>query len=241
MRLKTIIVDGFKSYGGRTVIGPFDETFNAITGFNGSGKSNILDAICFVMGISTSSMRARTLQELIFKGGTSGVTKAMVSLIFDNLDKRSSPPGYEECDEITVSRGLALLGAAGLRNKYLINGRPVLQKQVDSLFHSVSLNVNNPHFLIMQGRITKVLSMKPPEVLSLLEETAGTKHYDEQCALTRAVFDKKARKITEINSVISEEIAPKLEQLKKEQALYEKFKEREKRAEEIRRCITAYR
>lgn len=55
MYIKKIIIDGFKSYGNRTEIGPFDSQFNAITGLNGTGKSNILDSICFVLGISNLS------------------------------------------------------------------------------------------------------------------------------------------------------------------------------------------
>lgn len=55
MFIKEIILEGFKSYATRTVVGPFDREFNAITGYNGSGKSNIMDAICFVMGISVLS------------------------------------------------------------------------------------------------------------------------------------------------------------------------------------------
>lgn len=55
MYIKSIILDGFKSYGQRTVVGPFDPAFNAITGLNGTGKSNILDSICFVLGITNLS------------------------------------------------------------------------------------------------------------------------------------------------------------------------------------------
>jgi structural maintenance of chromosome 2 len=55
MFIEQVIIDGFKSYSTRTVVGPFDQAFNAITGLNGSGKSNILDAICFVLGISNLS------------------------------------------------------------------------------------------------------------------------------------------------------------------------------------------
>ncbi len=65
----------------------------------------------------------------------------------------------------------------GGRNKYLINGNTAQLGRVQNLFHSVGLNVNNPHFLIMQGRITKVVNMKPPEILGLLEEAAGTRMY----------------------------------------------------------------
>ena len=75
--------------------------FNAITGLNGSGKSNILDAICFVMGISAMRhIRAEKKHELIYKNGTAGVTKATVTIIFDNKNKSFSPPGYEDKDEI---------------------------------------------------------------------------------------------------------------------------------------------
>ncbi len=70
MYLKQIILDGFKSYANRTVIDGFDQSFNAITGQNGSGKSNILDAICFVLGISNlSQVRATELKDLVYKSG----------------------------------------------------------------------------------------------------------------------------------------------------------------------------
>ncbi len=82
----------------------------------------------------------------MYKGGQAGVTKATVTITFDNLDKRKSPLGYEEHDEITVSRQVVIGG----RNKYLINGSNAVPSRVQDLFKSVSLNVNNPHFLIMQ-------------------------------------------------------------------------------------------
>ncbi len=105
MFVKEIIIEGFKSYAQSTTVHQFDPHFNAITGLNGSGKSNILDAICFVLGISNlSQVRATNLQELIYKGGNAGITKATVSITFDNLDKASSPPGYHEYEEITITR-----------------------------------------------------------------------------------------------------------------------------------------
>lgn len=68
MKVEELIIDGFKSYAARTVISGWDSQFNAITGLNGSGKSNILDAICFVLGIaSMSTVRASNLQDLIYK------------------------------------------------------------------------------------------------------------------------------------------------------------------------------
>jgi structural maintenance of chromosome 2 len=175
MHIHELIIDGFKSYATRTVISGFDMHFNAITGLNGTGKSNILDAICFVLGISAlSQVRVGNLQELVYKQGQAGVTKATVTIVFNNNDVQSSPPGYEQFKQITVTRQVIIGG----KNKYLINGHNVQQSAVQNLFHSVQLNVNNPHFLIMQGRITKVLNMKPPEILSMIEEAAGTRMFE---------------------------------------------------------------
>jgi structural maintenance of chromosome 2 len=105
MHLQEVIIDGFKSYAQRTVVTGWDEQFNAITGLNGSGKSNILDAICFVLGISNlSQVRAGSLQDLIYKQGQAGITKATVSLVFNNADPKTSPLGQELCETISVTR-----------------------------------------------------------------------------------------------------------------------------------------
>ena len=105
MFIKEVILDGFKSYAKRTVVSGFDPEFNAITGLNGSGKSNILDAICFVLGISNlSQVRASSLQELVYKQGQAHVKKASVTIVFDNTDPTQSPVGYESFDTITITR-----------------------------------------------------------------------------------------------------------------------------------------
>lgn len=88
----------------------------------------------------------KNLQELVYKQGQAGITKASVTLVFNNEDTNRSPIGYEEYDKITISRQVVLGG----RNKYLIQGHSAQVNQVQNLFHSVQLNVNNPHFLIMQ-------------------------------------------------------------------------------------------
>eukprot|EP01051_Picozoa_sp_SAG22_P011107 SAG22_NODE_1044_length_5882_cov_3.015390_5_plen_209_part_01 len=191
MHLEEIVLDGFKSYAVRTTVSGFDPQFNAITGLNGSGKSNILDAICFVLGISNlTQVRAANLQELVYKQGQAGVQKATVTLVFNNENDAASPLGYEQYDKITVTRQVIIGG----RNKYLINGHTAQLNQVQNLFHSVQLNVNNPHFLIMQGRITKVLNMKPPEILSMLEEAAGTRLFE-----VKKEADDKVLELVEIH------------------------------------------
>ena len=102
--------------------------------------------------ISYQQVRAGSLQELVYKGGQAGVIKATVTITFDNTDKHQSPVGYDSFDEITVSRQVVIGG----RNKYLINGSNALPSRVQDLFRSVQLNVNNPHFLIMQVSICTI-------------------------------------------------------------------------------------
>lgn len=87
------------------------------------------------------------------------------------------------------------------KNKYMINGSNVQNKRVQDMFCSVQLNVNNPHFLIMQGRITKVLNMKPHEILSMIEEAAGTKMYESKKISSLKLIEKKDSKLKEINEV----------------------------------------
>ncbi|PKK24939.1 structural maintenance of chromosomes 2 [Columba livia] len=217
MYIKSIVIEGFKSYAQRTEIKDFDQLFNAITGLNGSGKSNILDSICFVLGISNlSQVRASNLQDLIYKNGQAGITKATVSITFDNTDKKASPLGYEGHDEITVTRQIVMGG----KNKYLVNGVNANSTRVQDLFCSVGLNVNNPHFLIMQGQITKVLNMKPPEILAMVEEAAGTRMYECKKLTAQKTIEKKESKLENIRMIINEEITPTLQKLKEDRASY---------------------
>ncbi|KAK0164694.1 hypothetical protein PV328_003287 [Microctonus aethiopoides] len=237
MYVKSMVLDGFKSYGKRIEINGFDKEFNAITGLNGSGKSNILDAICFVLGITAlGQVRATSLQELVYKSGQAGVKKASVTITFDNNDKASSPIGYESYEEITVTRQVVIDG----KNKYLINGTNVTNKRVQDMFCSVQLNVNNPHFLIMQGRITKVLNMKPLEILSMIEEAAGTRMYEEKKEAAMKTIEKKNNRLREINEILTEEIGPKLVKLKEERAQFVEYQRIERELEHCRKIVLAW-
>ncbi|KAJ6824880.1 structural maintenance of chromosomes protein 2-1-like [Iris pallida] len=237
MHIKEISLEGFKSYATRTVVPGFDPFFNAITGLNGSGKSNILDSICFVLGITNlQQVRAANLQELVYKQGQAGITKATVSVVFDNSDRSRSPLGYEESPEITVTRQIVVGG----RNKYLINGHLAQPSRVQTLFHSVQLNVNNPHFLIMQGRITKVLNMKPPEILSMLEEAAGTRMYEMKKDSALKTLEKKQSKVDEIDKLLDQEILPALEKLRKERMQYMQWANGNAELDRLKRFCVAY-
>ncbi|KAL1564442.1 Structural maintenance of chromosomes protein 2-2 [Salvia divinorum] len=237
MHIKEICLEGFKSYATRTVVPGFDPYFNAITGLNGSGKSNILDSICFVLGITNlQQVRASNLQELVYKQGQAGITKATVSIVFDNADRSRSPLGYEDSPEITVTRQIVVGG----RNKYLINGHLAQPSRVQNLFHSVQLNVNNPHFLIMQGRITKVLNMKPPETLSMLEEAAGTRMYETKKEAALKTLEKKQSKVDEIDKLLDLEILPALQKLRKERMQYMQWANGNAELDRLQRYCIAY-
>lgn len=213
MFIEELVIDGFKSYSTRTVISGFDKEFNAITGLNGSGKSNILDAICFVLGMQQmSQMRAQNTLDLIYKRGQAGINKASVSIVFNNKSKADSPVGYEQFDKVTITRQIAVDG----KNKFMINGHLAQMNNVMTLLQSVQLNINNPHFLIMQGKITKVLNMKPSETLAMIEEAAGTRMFEEKKEKARKAIEKKDERLTTIKNRMEQDIAPKLEKMKKE-------------------------
>ena len=144
-------------------------------------------------------MRVNNLQGLVYKKGQAGIKKASVTIIFNNEDKSTSPDAYEQFAEITVTRQVT--ASKDGKNKYLINGHNAQQASVKNLFHSIGLNVNNPHFLIMQGRITKIVKMKPPEILGLLEEAAGTKMFELKKEAAIKTLNKKQPKVDEYQSV----------------------------------------
>ncbi|KAK9762665.1 Structural maintenance of chromosomes protein 2 [Basidiobolus ranarum] len=237
MRIEELIIEGFKSYATRTHITGWDPEFNAITGLNGSGKSNILDAICFVLGITNlTHVRASNLQDLLYKRGQAGITKASVTIVFNNEDREGSPIGYEQYKQITVTRQVLMGG----KTKYIVNGHTAQQQVVANLFQSVQLNVNNPHFLIMQGKITKVLNMKPPEILAMIEEAAGTRMFEERKDKAFKTMSKKETKVVEITSILNEEIGPKLQKLREEKRAFLEFQKVEIEIDRLRRLVVAH-
>lgn len=237
MRVEELIIDGFKSYSTRTVVSHWDPQFNAITGLNGSGKSNILDAICFVLGIaSMATVRASNLQDLIYKRGQAGVTKASVTIVFNNSQKDKSPIGFENIPKISVTRQITLGGTS----KYLINGHRAQQQAVLQLFQSVQLNINNPNFLIMQGKITKVLNMKPKEILALIEEASGTRMFEDRRQKAEKTMVKKDVKLLEIKSILTEEVEPKLRRFEHDKDIYLQFQNIQMEMEKLEQVVAAH-
>jgi structural maintenance of chromosome 2 len=159
-----------------------------------------------------------------------------VTIVFDNRDKKKSPIGFEEYAQISVTRQIVLGGTS----KYLINGHRAQQQTVQNLFQSVQLNINNPNFLIMQGRITKVLNMKPVEILAMIEEAAGTRMFEDRRDKAFKTMAKKEMKVQEITELLKDEIEPKLEKLRTEKRAFLDFQQTQNDLERLTRVVVAH-
>ncbi|KFG27426.1 uncharacterized protein NESG_00505 [Nematocida ausubeli] len=236
MFLESIEAEGFKSYGAHTVISPIDKSFTAITGLNGTGKSNILDAICFVLGVDTPRLlRSASIKDLIFKQAKRTSGSAKVSLIFNNKEKEKGPMGYAEIDIIKLTRIITEDG----KTKYLLNDHNVSTKTVTRLLQCVGLSSSKagynpngvrvekqaPYFIVMQGRVSRILSMKSAQFLTLLEECAGTSVYRTEKYKASSTLEKKEKKLLETKETLSKTIFPFLERLRRERDEYYAHKE----------------
>jgi structural maintenance of chromosome 2 len=128
----------------------------------------------------------------------------------------------------------------GGTSKYLINGHRAQQQTVQNLFHSVQLNINNPNFLIMQGRITKVLNMKAVEILAMIEEAAGTRMFEDRRDKAFKTMAKKEMKVQELSELLKEEIEPKLEKLRQEKRAFLDFQQTQSDLERLTRLVIAH-
>lgn len=220
MKIKSLILEGFKSYGTRTTLQNFDKNFTAITGLNGSGKSNTLDAICFCLGLTRYKLaRATKLQDLIYKSGQAGIKEAEVTIIFDNVDKTRSPEEFLNFDQVTFSRKI-------LRNntKFYINGKSVSNSYVKHLFHSMGLNIDNPDtFFVRQGRITKIVNFKPDELLKMIEEAAGISSFKKHAQESTFKLEKFEKRINNDVANMEKYLGPNMRILEKQKQIKDEY------------------
>ncbi len=171
MDLKGIRLDGFKSFADKTVI-RFDEGVTCIVGPNGCGKSNISDAVRWVLGEkSAKNLRGGSMQDVIF-GGTvdrKQLSSCEVSLVFDNTS-RIFPE--IEADEVSMTRRLDRKGDS----KYLINGQNSRQKDLVALFHSIGLGKEG-YSIIGQGKVDQIMNSRPEDRRLVFEEALGLSNY----------------------------------------------------------------
>jgi chromosome segregation protein len=169
VKIKRLEIVGFKSFVNRTVV-DFDHDITAIVGPNGCGKSNVVDAIKWVMGEQSAKMlRGGAMSDVIFNGSEAlgPAQSAEVSLTFDNSDGLT-PPEYSQYAEITVTRRLHRDG----RSDYIINKEPVRLMDVTNLFLGTGVG-RRAYSTIEQGRIGFIVSSKPEDRRHMIEEAAG--------------------------------------------------------------------
>ena len=156
MYLKSIRLDGFKSFADKTIF-ELNKGITAIVGPNGSGKSNIVDAVRWVLGEqSVKSLRGGTMSDVIFSGSSTrdGLNKASVTLTFDNFDRYLN----SEFQEIEVKRSIYKSG----ESEYFINNVKVRLKDIQDLFIDSGSGVDSFN-IISQGTVTDVVNYKPHE------------------------------------------------------------------------------
>ena len=218
MYIKSIKMQGFKSFADKTEL-DFDKNICAIVGPNGSGKSNVVDALLWVLGEqSVKTLRGDDkMSDIIFSGSKSreGLTKASVSILFDNED-HTLP---SEFGEVEIKRTIYKTG----ENEYFINNSRVRLKDITDLILDVSSKFN----IITQGNINALVDNKSSERRVLFENAAGVLKYKKRKEETLKKLDNTKENITRLNLIIKEVMSSlkPLEKQKKEAEKYIKIKD----------------
>lgn len=218
MTLKRLEINGFKSFGKKTVLF-FEAPITAVVGPNGSGKSNVAEAFRWVLGEqSLKSLRGKKGEDLIFNGSSSlgRLSRASVSVTFDNTRRVFSSLDF---DEVTITREVFRDGV----NEYAINGSKVRLKDVMELLAGISLG-SSGHHIISQGEADRILNANPVERRGMIEDALGLKIYQWKLEESEKKLLKTRENIKEAE-LLRREIAPHLKFLKKQMEKVEKAKE----------------
>ena len=197
MLLKRIELEGFKSFADRTVI-PVERGLTGIVGPNGCGKSNVVDALLWVMGErSAKALRADSMDDVIFKGaeGRPGGAYAMVEVILTDPEGQVVEAG----GEVAVGRRLFRTG----ESEYLLHGRRVKRKEVRDLLMDTGLGVRG-YMVLAQGKIDAVLSADPSARRLVFEEAAGISRYKARKHETRLKLKAVAQDLARVEDVLEE-------------------------------------
>ena len=169
MKFKKLEMSGFKSFFDKTTL-LIEDGLTGIVGPNGCGKSNIVESLRWCMGeTSAKSMRGSGMEDIIFSGTSNRPAKNIseVSIMIENQDK-DAPAQYNNLDEILISRKIE----RDKGSKYFMNGKEVRARDVQTFFADLSTGAHSPS-LISQGKIGMLVTSKPVERRSVLEEAAG--------------------------------------------------------------------
>ncbi len=226
MNLKRIEMVGFKSFADYQKI-EFDDGITAIVGPNGCGKSNVADAIRWVLGeTSSKQLRGSTMQDVIFKGTEKrkGLSFCEVSLTFDNTNKIFNT----DYDEIIITRKLYRSG----ESEYLLNKAPCRKKDITDILYDSGVGKNG-YSIIGQGMVGKIVNSKPEERRVIFEEAAGISKFKSKKVEAERKLLNTQDNLNRINDLISEidrQLKPLREQAETAKVYYE-YKEKLKALE----------
>ena len=220
MRLKTVKLSGFKSFVDPTNIS-FPADLTAIVGPNGCGKSNVIDAVRWVLGESSAkNLRSQSMAEVVFNGSSSRkpVSRASIELIFDNSEGRIGGE-YASYTEISVRRVHDIEG----QSNYYLNGTSCRKRDITDLFLGTGLGPRN-YAIIEQGMIERLVSSKPEEMRGYIEEVAGISRYLERRKETESRIRRTKENLSRLED-LREEIGRLLFKLKQQARSAERYSE----------------
>jgi chromosome segregation protein len=219
MRLKTIKLAGFKSFVDPTNA-HFPTNLSAVVGPNGCGKSNIIDAVRWVMGESSAKqLRGESMTDVIFNGSSvrKPVGQAVIELIFDNADK-SLGGEYAQYAEISIKRVVT----REARSDYYLNGTRCRRKDITDIFLGTGLGPRS-YAIIEQGMISRLIESKPEELRVYIEEAAGISKYKERRRETENRMRHTRENLARLSD-IRDELAKQLAHLEKQASDAERYK-----------------
>jgi len=236
LRLKKIKLSGFKSFVDPTTVS-FPSSLNALVGPNGCGKSNVIDAVRWVMGESSAkNLRSETMADVVFKGSSSRkpVSRASVELLFDNEDGRIGGE-YSSFNEISVKRTIELDG----QSNYYLNSTSCRKRDITDVFLGTGLG-SRSYAIIEQDMITSLVSSKPEEMRSYIEEVAGISRYLERKKETESRIKRTRENLDRLDD-LRDEVNRVLLKLKQQAKAAEKYSELRKEENETIALLRAFR
>ncbi|TAM33882.1 MAG: chromosome segregation protein SMC [Burkholderiaceae bacterium] len=218
MRLNSIKLSGFKSFAEPTNF-LLPGQLVGVVGPNGCGKSNIMDAVRWVLGESRASeLRGESMQDVIFNGTNlrKAASRSSVELMFDNADHRAGGQ-WSQFTEIAVKRVLTRDGTSS----YYINNQPVRRRDVQDVFLGTGLGPR-AYAIIGQGTISRIIESKPEELRLFLEEAAGVSKYKERRRETENRLSDTRENLTRVEDILRE-LNANLEKLEKQAEVAQRY------------------
>ena len=226
MRLSKIKLSGFKTFVEPTTLS-LPSTIVGIVGPNGCGKSNVIDAVRWVLGESSAKyLRGESMSDVIFNGSSTRkpVSTATIELLFDNTDKKVGGE-YSKYNEISTKRVITRDG----QSRYFLNGTKCRRKDITTLFLGTGLGPRS-YAIVQQDTISRLIEAKPDDMRTFLEEAAGVSKYKQKRKETESRIKNTRENLNRLND-IREEIEKQLRRLKTQSNAakrYKKYKSREK-------------